>query len=99
MDFLEFRRDSRVTMSNSGFHLYWPREVQSSFDLRGRAGDCSLVTAVQNRPHLGLCPGPSFPLHTYPCISMCLYKKYIYVIYITYIYMERERENKVYVAK
>ena len=32
------------------------------FDLRGRAGDCALVTAVQNRPHLGLCPGPSFPL-------------------------------------
>ena len=62
MDFLEFWRDSRVTMSNSGFHLYWPREVQSSFDLRGRAGDCSLVTAVQNRPHLGLFPGPRFPL-------------------------------------
>ena len=30
--------------------------------MQGRAGDCSLVTAVQNRPHLGLCPGPSFPL-------------------------------------
>ena len=30
VDFLEFRWDSRVTMSNSGFHLYWPREVQSS---------------------------------------------------------------------
>ena len=30
VDFLEFRQDSRVTMSNSGFQLYWPREVQTS---------------------------------------------------------------------
>ena len=27
-----------------------------------RAGDCSRVTAEQNRAHLGLCPGPSFSL-------------------------------------
>ena len=25
-------------------------------------GNCSRVTAGQNRPHLGLCPGPNVPL-------------------------------------
>ena len=32
------------------------------FELRGRAGDCSRVTAGQNRPHIGLYPGPNVPL-------------------------------------
>ena len=30
-----------------------------------RAGDCSRVTAGQNRAHLGLSPGPSFSLQGY----------------------------------
>ena len=46
-------------------------------------------------------------VYTYPCISMCLYKKYIYMLYIThshththtYIWRERRKENNVYVAK
>ena len=32
------------------------------FELRGRAGDCSRVTAGKKRPHLGLCPGPNVSL-------------------------------------
>ena len=30
--------------------------------MRGRAGGCAQVTAGQNRPHLGLCPGHNVPL-------------------------------------
>ena len=47
---------------NSGFLFNWPREVQFSFELRVRTGDCSRDTAGPNRPHLGLCPGPNVPL-------------------------------------
>ena len=43
---------------NSGCLLWWPREVKSPFELWGRVGDCSRVTAGQKRPHLGLFPGP-----------------------------------------
>ena len=39
-----------------------PGKSNLQFDLQGRAGDCSLVTAVQNRPHLGLCLGHNVPL-------------------------------------
>ena len=42
--------------------MCWPREAQSSIRVPGRAGDCSRVTAGQQRPHLGLCPGPKVPL-------------------------------------
>ena len=62
MVFLELGRDSRVTTGNSGFLFNWPREVQFSFELRVRTGDCSRDTAGPNRPHLGLCPGPNVPL-------------------------------------
>ena len=57
MDFLELRWDSRVTTGNSGFLFNWPREVQFSYELRVRTGDCSRDTAGPNRPHLGLCRG------------------------------------------
>ena len=60
--FLELRRDCRVTTGNSGFLFNWPREVQFSFELRVRTGDCSRDTAGPNRAHLGLCPGPNVPL-------------------------------------
>ena len=32
------------------------------FELRGRAGDCSRVTAGQKTPHLALCSAPNGPL-------------------------------------
>ena len=42
MVFLEFWRDSRVTMGNSGFLFCWPREVQSSIRVaRESWGLCS----------------------------------------------------------
>ena len=39
-----------------------PGNSNLPFELRGRAGDCSRVTAGQNRPHIGLYPGPNVPL-------------------------------------
>ena len=39
-----------------------PGKSSIPFELRVRTGDCSPVTAGQNRPHLRLCPGPSVPL-------------------------------------
>ena len=39
-----------------------PGKSNLPFELQVRAGDCSRVTAGQNRAHLGLCPGPSFSL-------------------------------------
>ena len=45
--FLELRRDSRGTTGNSGSLSCCPREVQSPFELRGGAGDCSRITAGQ----------------------------------------------------
>ena len=57
--FLELRRNSRITSGNSGFLLCWPREVHLRFGLRGKAGECSRVTAGQKRPQLALCSGPN----------------------------------------
>ena len=37
-----------------------PGKSNLPFELQVRAGDCSRVTAGQNRAHLGLCPGASF---------------------------------------
>ena len=45
--FLELWQDSGVMMRNSESLSCWPREVQSPFELRGRAGDCSRDTAGQ----------------------------------------------------
>ena len=39
-----------------------PEKSSFPFELRVRARYYSRVTAGQNRPHLGLCPGPKFPL-------------------------------------
>ena len=39
-----------------------PGKSNHPFELGGRAGDCTWVNAGQKRPHLGLFPGPSFPL-------------------------------------
>ena len=47
MVFLELQRDSRVTKGNTGCLSCWPREVQSPFELQGRAGGCSRVSAWQ----------------------------------------------------
>ena len=68
MVFLELRRDSRVTTGNSGFLFNWPREVQFSFELRIRTGDCSRDTAGPNRPHLGLIKprSPALQAHSLP---------------------------------
>ena len=63
--------DPRVFFSSCGriLELRWGIQVSSCvgpgksnlpFELQVRAGDCSRVTAGQNRAHLGLCPGPSF---------------------------------------
>ena len=59
--------------SSCGGILELQREIQASssvgpgksslpFELRGRVGDCSRVTAGKKRPHLGLCPGPNVSL-------------------------------------
>ena len=62
VDFLELRRDSRVTSGKSGCLLCWPREVQSSVRvLRESWGLLSSHFSV-NRPRLGLCPETIFPL-------------------------------------
>ena len=45
--FLELWRDSRVMTGNSGNLSCCPCEVQSPFELRGGAGDCSWFTAGQ----------------------------------------------------
>ena len=56
--------------SSCGWILDFERGIQASssvsagksnlpFKLRSRAGGCARVTAGQNRPHLGLCPGPN----------------------------------------
>ena len=38
-------------------HFLLPGKSSLPFELRGRVGDCSRVTAGKKRPHLGLCPG------------------------------------------
>ena len=39
-----------------------PGKPNIPFELRGKAGGCTRVTAGPKRPHLGLCPGPNVPL-------------------------------------
>ena len=39
-----------------------PGKTNLPFELRGKAGGCTRVTAGSKRPHLGLCPGPNVPL-------------------------------------
>ena len=39
--------------------------------LRGKAGGCARVTAGPKRPHLGVCPGPNFPLQSMSAASYC----------------------------
>ena len=63
MWFFELRRDSRVTMGNSGFLLCWPRKSNLPFELPGSAGDWAPFTEGQTKPHLGLCPGLNIPVH------------------------------------
>ena len=60
--FLELRRDSQVTTGKSVFLLCWPTKSNLPFNLLGRAGGCSRVTAGPKRPHLGVCLGPNVPL-------------------------------------
>ena len=40
-----------------------PGKPNLPLGLRGKAGGCARVTAGPKRPHLGVCPGPSIPLH------------------------------------
>ena len=61
------QRQTRLGSSFGGIlELRWGIQASSCvgpgrsnlpFGLRGKAGECSRVTAGQNRPHLGLCPG------------------------------------------
>ena len=62
MDFLELRRDSRVTTGNSGCLLCWPREVQSSIRVAKESWGLLSSDCRANRPHLGLCPEANVPL-------------------------------------
>ena len=49
-----------------------PGKSNHPFELRGRAGGCTRVTAGQKKPHPGLCLGPNVPLKgrqgTWGCI-------------------------------
>ena len=47
MFFLELRQDSHLTTGNSGCLSCWPGMSNLPFELLGRAGDCSRVTAGQ----------------------------------------------------
>ena len=49
---------SLVTQEVHGLKSLYPGKSNLSFELSGRAGDCSRVTEGQKRPHLGLFPGP-----------------------------------------
>ena len=62
MDFLELRRDSRVTTGNSGCLLCWPRQVQSSIRVAKESWGLLSSDCRANRPHLGLCPEANVPL-------------------------------------
>ena len=52
---------ANASTSTGSYSLAWDKD-NLPFELQVRAGDCSRVTAGQNRAHLGLCPGPSFSL-------------------------------------
>ena len=64
--FLELRRpwgfSPEARRGSQGASRAAPGKSNVAFELRGRVGDYSRVTAGQNRPHLGLCPGPKVPL-------------------------------------
>ena len=66
MGFLELRRQCGVShevpRGSQGASCVAPGKSSIPFELQVRTGDCSPVTAGQNRPHLRLCPGPSVPL-------------------------------------
>ena len=49
----EFRLPLLLAQGSPFFHSSCQGEL---------GGNCPRVTAVQNRPHLGLCPGPNVPL-------------------------------------
>ena len=64
--FLELRRQCGVShevpQGFQGASYVVSGKSSIPFELQVRTGDCSPVTAGQNRPHLRLCPGPSVPL-------------------------------------
>ena len=64
--FLELRRpwgfSPEARRGSQGASRAAPGKSNLPFELQVRAGDCSRVTAGQNRAHLGLCPGTSFSL-------------------------------------
>ena len=59
MVFLELRRDSRVPRRFQASSCVGPRKPKLPFDLQGKAGGYSRVTAGPKRTHLGVCPGPN----------------------------------------
>ena len=61
--FLEFRRDYRVTMGNSGCFLCWAREVQSSIRVARESWKLLPSDCRANRPHIGLCSETNVSLH------------------------------------
>ena len=65
---LQGRQGSRGCIPGSpGVLLCWPREVHLPFGLRGKAGECSRVTAGQKRPQLALCKGPFSQGYGFSC--------------------------------
>ena len=66
MGFLELRRQCGVShevpQGFQGASCVASGKSSIPFELQVRTGDCSPVTAGQNRHHLRLCPGPSVPL-------------------------------------
>ena len=54
MDFLELRRDSRVTTGNSGCLLCWPRQVQSSIRVAKAPANARDMSSI---PESGGSPG------------------------------------------
>ena len=72
MDFLELQRDSRVTTTNSGCLLCWPREVQSSIRVVKESWGLLSSDCRANRPHLGLCLEANVPLQGRPGSPGCI---------------------------
>ena len=72
MDFLELRRDSRVTTGNSGCLLCWPREVQSCIRVAKESWGLLWSDCRANRPHLGLCAEANVPLQGRPGYRGCI---------------------------
>ena len=57
--FLELRRDSRVPRRFQASSCVGPGKPNLPFDLQGKAGCYTRVTAGPKRPHLGVCLGPN----------------------------------------